>query len=207
MSLADSILQTASIARWIWVAAMATHHIIFNPPVQGQGRTATKVSRRSEPAYSGAPSDLAKLALTTSTGCMEESLDQFDGPLLGVRRKKGEPVGHLLGFGERPIGHGQVPFEEPSARALGRQPSTPSRNPAFIPSSTSFYLPLITSSERGFQTVSMLRTSALCSGGEPVGAMPIPRSCTRRARNCRPRRLPAAPAFVSKSLLVGRPED
>ena len=43
---ADSILQTASIARCVWVAVTATHHTIFNPPVQA-GRVATASSRPS----------------------------------------------------------------------------------------------------------------------------------------------------------------
>src|SRR6266487_1927960 len=34
MSLGDSILQTASMARCVSVAVTATDHIIFNPPVQ-----------------------------------------------------------------------------------------------------------------------------------------------------------------------------
>src|SRR5260370_3747441 len=37
MSLADSILQTASIARWVSVAVTATDHTIFNPSVQRPG--------------------------------------------------------------------------------------------------------------------------------------------------------------------------
>src|SRR2546425_9176139 len=34
MSRGDSILQTASIARWVSVAVTATDHTIINPPVQ-----------------------------------------------------------------------------------------------------------------------------------------------------------------------------
>ena len=34
MSFADSILQTASMARWVSVAVMATDQTIFDPPVQ-----------------------------------------------------------------------------------------------------------------------------------------------------------------------------
>jgi len=36
MILADSILQTASMALCVSVAVMATHHTIFNPLVQAQ---------------------------------------------------------------------------------------------------------------------------------------------------------------------------
>jgi len=36
--LADSILQTASMARCVSVAVTATHHIIFNRPVQARAR-------------------------------------------------------------------------------------------------------------------------------------------------------------------------
>ncbi len=38
MILADSILQTASIARWVSVAVTATDHIIFAPSVQAEER-------------------------------------------------------------------------------------------------------------------------------------------------------------------------
>ena len=38
MSLADSIRQTASIARWVSEAVMATDQTIFNPPVQADLR-------------------------------------------------------------------------------------------------------------------------------------------------------------------------
>src|SRR6476620_10561598 len=34
MSLGDSILQTASMARWVSVAVTTTDHTIFDPPVQ-----------------------------------------------------------------------------------------------------------------------------------------------------------------------------
>jgi hypothetical protein len=34
MSLGDSILQTASMARWVSEAVMATDQTIFNPPLQ-----------------------------------------------------------------------------------------------------------------------------------------------------------------------------
>ena len=37
MSLADSILQTASMARWVSAAVTATDHTIFNPSVQRPG--------------------------------------------------------------------------------------------------------------------------------------------------------------------------
>jgi hypothetical protein len=36
MSLGDSILQTASIARWVSVAVTATDHTIFGPAAQGR---------------------------------------------------------------------------------------------------------------------------------------------------------------------------
>jgi hypothetical protein len=38
MILADSILQTASMALCVSVAVTATHHIIFNPLVQARER-------------------------------------------------------------------------------------------------------------------------------------------------------------------------
>jgi hypothetical protein len=49
MSRADSILQTASIARWVSVAATATDHTIFNPSPQdgGIGPQATAGCRAS----------------------------------------------------------------------------------------------------------------------------------------------------------------
>src|SRR5271163_2552311 len=40
ISLGDSIRQTASIARCMWVALTATHHIIFIPLLQGRARGA-----------------------------------------------------------------------------------------------------------------------------------------------------------------------
>src|SRR5712691_4124657 len=41
ISLADSILQTASMARCVSADVTATHHIIFNPPVQDGGKPQT----------------------------------------------------------------------------------------------------------------------------------------------------------------------
>ena len=38
MILGDSILQTASIVRWVSAGVTATHHIIFNPLVQVRAR-------------------------------------------------------------------------------------------------------------------------------------------------------------------------
>ena len=38
MSLADSILQIASIVRWVSVAVTATDHTIFNPLAQAGAR-------------------------------------------------------------------------------------------------------------------------------------------------------------------------
>lgn len=38
MILADSIRQTASMARWVGVDVTTTHHTIFIPQVQGRAR-------------------------------------------------------------------------------------------------------------------------------------------------------------------------
>src|SRR5438034_1219508 len=51
--------------------------------------------------------ELAKLAFTVAS-YLEELLDQFDGLLLGICLKEGEAADHLLGFRERPVGHGQL---------------------------------------------------------------------------------------------------
>jgi len=56
MILADSILQTASMALCVSVAVMATHHTIFNPVVQA--RDAGILLRgicRGSPQQAGAP--------------------------------------------------------------------------------------------------------------------------------------------------------
>jgi hypothetical protein len=53
MILADSILQTASMARCISVAVMATHHTIFNSLVQARGTppTVVRVISKRERSY------------------------------------------------------------------------------------------------------------------------------------------------------------
>ena len=80
MILADSILQTASIARWVSVAVTATHHTIFNPPVQGQGLAVLGLCGRVGAGVRFVY--LAKLALTFPD-YLEKILGQLDSFFLG----------------------------------------------------------------------------------------------------------------------------
>jgi hypothetical protein len=49
MILADSILHTASMARWVSVDVTATHHTIFIPQVQA--RAGDRLSRQANSAH------------------------------------------------------------------------------------------------------------------------------------------------------------
>jgi hypothetical protein len=99
---------------------------------------------------------LAQFALTL-TGYREELLSQFDRLLLGVGLEYGKPPDYFLGLGERAIGNRQLPADSRTRapRALGRQPSVPSNQPAFIPSSIS--LPILSISA--------------CEGGAPLDCL------------------------------------
>ena len=62
-------------------------------------------------------------------GYLEELLGQFNSLQLRVCLKQCEAADHFLGFTERPVGYGQLSSRaaHPCAKALGRQPSVPSR--------------------------------------------------------------------------------
>src|SRR5580704_3416867 len=130
MILADSILQTASIARWVSVAVTVTHHTIFNPPVQGprvrpggarrlgfRGR----VDARIRFVY------LAKFALTLPD-YLEEILGQFDGFFLGLYLEDSEAADELFGLGERTVCHGMLAVGKANACSQCARQATFSTN-------------------------------------------------------------------------------
>src|SRR6266404_9421686 len=62
--------------------------------------------------------ELTKFAFTLASN-RKELLSQFDGLLLRVGAKDGEPADQFLGFGERPIGHSDLVSGEAYASAQG----------------------------------------------------------------------------------------
>src|SRR5712671_6722222 len=98
MSLGDSILQTASMARWVSVAVTATDHTIFDPPVQPQDLRCLRVVFRAE--------HLADFGFAFPAGPVlfvkfHEADRGFDGFLLCLELKLGIAADDFLGFGER----------------------------------------------------------------------------------------------------------
>src|SRR5438093_2247827 len=137
MSLADSILQTASIVRWVSVAVTATDHTIFD---------SISATRRSAPGLPLGGHLLAQALLSRAQlargvarrevlglehladlhlGVLARStLEPLDRLRLGLHLPEPEAGDQLLGLGERPVDHGPLPAGEPDPRALraGLQP-------------------------------------------------------------------------------------
>src|SRR5213594_328561 len=131
MSLADSILQTASIVRWVSVAVTATDHTIFD---------SISATRRSAPGLPLGGHLLAQALLSRAKlargvarrevlglehladlhlGVLERStLEPLDRLRLGLHLPEPEAGDQLLGLGERPVDHGPLPAGEPDPRAL-----------------------------------------------------------------------------------------
>src|SRR5689334_16361894 len=103
MSLADSILQMASIFRCVSEAVTAIHHTIFSPPAQvlheQQSGSRWEVFR---------PEDLAHLGFAFPGGPMRlvklhEFHRRLDGLFLGFQFKNRISAHDLFGLGKRPI--------------------------------------------------------------------------------------------------------
>src|SRR5437016_3600446 len=143
MSLADSILQTASIARWVSEAVMTTDHTIFDPPVQAQARRGYCPGRQLDASTGsvtllggrlGAQAFFLLPEFGSERGTEVrrlEHLADFDlGPLergalepldrlfLRLHLPQPEAGDQLLRLGEGPVDHGPLPTREPDARAL-----------------------------------------------------------------------------------------
>src|SRR5713226_2080242 len=111
MILADSILQTASMALCGWVAVTATHHIIFNLLVQARPR---RLLLRSRPCTRALlcfetevfrPEDLANFGLALPVGPMylvkfHEALRPFYRFFFRLQLKDRIPADDFLGLGE-----------------------------------------------------------------------------------------------------------
>src|SRR5882762_2883027 len=133
MILADSILQTASMAVCVLVAVTATHHTIFNPLVQAPG--ARRLLLRGHP-YARAllcigvevlrREDLANFGLTLPAGPVflvkfHEVRRRFDRLFFRLQLKDRISADDFLGLGERPVGPSQLPSRNPHARAHRRR--------------------------------------------------------------------------------------
>src|SRR6202165_4324369 len=119
MSLGDSILQTASIARCVSVAGIATDHIIFNPSAEAgnlRAMSSASPSRCTRPLLClGSeifrPEHLANLGLALPDRPVflvkfHEAHRGFDRLFLRFQLKLRVAANNLLGLGERPVGHG-----------------------------------------------------------------------------------------------------
>src|SRR5437667_1138492 len=128
MSLADSILQTASMARCVSVTVTATHHTIFNPSAQVE---APRLLLRGHP-YGRAllslrrkvfrPEDLANFGLALPARPVfpvkfHEAQRSFDRLFFLLQLKDRIPADDFLGLGERPVDRGYLPSRKPDARA------------------------------------------------------------------------------------------
>ena len=136
MSLADSIRQTASIARWVSAAVTAPDHTTFTPggKVVPRARPASVTARRSPPIAGRAPAllpslvgeaaaavpvleHLADLAHTLAH-YPEEALGQLDRLLLRLHLDDGKAGDQLLRLGEGSVGHGEFPSVDLDTGAL-----------------------------------------------------------------------------------------
>src|SRR5712691_3390530 len=121
MILADSILQIASIARCVSVAVTATHHTIFNPPVQGPvHRYARELLCFGTEVFR--PVHLANLGLAFPARPVflvkfHEAQRSLDRLFLRFQVKDCDTANDFLGFGEGPVGRGYLPSRNPDACA------------------------------------------------------------------------------------------
>src|SRR2546425_4481148 len=128
MILADSILQTASMARCVSVTVTATHHTIFNPSAQVE---APRLLLRGHP-YGRAllslrrkvfrPEDLANFGLALPARPVfpvkfHEAQRSFDRLFFRLQLKDRIPADDFLGLGEGPVDRGYLPSRKPDARA------------------------------------------------------------------------------------------
>src|SRR5437879_1839900 len=122
MSLADSILQTASITRCVSEDDTSTFQVkpdSSRANVRRRRGTQWLVFRTLGVRTLVGLVYLAQLALTIMTGYLHEFLDHFEGLFLGVRLKECEAADYFFGFGERTVGDSQFPTREAHARAKG----------------------------------------------------------------------------------------
>src|SRR5436190_6370733 len=134
--LADSILQTASIARCVSVAVTATHHTIFNSLVQVRVR---QLWARCHPCARKLlcfgselfrPEDLANLRLALPPWPVflvqfHEAHRPFNGLFLRLQLKDSIAADDFLGLGEGSVDLGQLSSRKSDARAhrSGSQPA------------------------------------------------------------------------------------
>src|SRR5438132_1217878 len=137
MILADSILQTASIARCVSVAVTATHHTIFNPLVQVRARANYRfaVIRMPENLLCFGselfrPEDLANFRLALPPRPVffvqfHKAQRPFDGLFFRLQLKDRIPADNFLGLGEGSVDLGYLSLRKPDARAHrgGSQPA------------------------------------------------------------------------------------
>src|SRR6266446_11005561 len=134
ITLADSILQTASIALCVADAVTATHHSIVNPSALSRSVTRLLLLRGQLRAQAllllpefgsefGAEvlglEHLANLDLGLPAEGIGAALDPFDRLFLGLHVPQPETGDQLFRFGEGPVNHGPLAAFEPDARALG----------------------------------------------------------------------------------------
>src|SRR6266705_1007934 len=137
MILADSILQTASIAPCVEEAVKATHHSIVDP--SAPSRSATRLLLlllllRGHPRAQALLllpqlggefraevlrfEHLANLDLGLPAEGIGAALDPFDRLFLGLHLPQPETGDQLFRFGEGPVDHGPFAAREPDARAF-----------------------------------------------------------------------------------------
>src|SRR5882762_5576696 len=122
MSLADSILQTASMMRCVSEDDTATFQAkpeASRAKVRPRRGTQGLRFRTLGVRILVGLVYLAKLALTIMTGYLEEILDQFDRFFLRVRAQECESADDLLGFGKRTVGDSHLSTRHANARAKG----------------------------------------------------------------------------------------
>src|ERR1700730_11906900 len=142
MILADSILQTASIARCVSVAATATDHTIFTPSVQTEACRdfffeaiparwrslclGIEVLRPEHLVRADCSSiqegELANLGLAIPARPVllmkfHEPHRTFDRLFFRLQFKHRVPAKDFLGLGKRPVSHGKLSSRQPDARA------------------------------------------------------------------------------------------
>src|SRR5712664_2327195 len=133
MSRADSIFQTASIARCVSVAVTATHHTIFNTSAQAGTlhamncastrplcatalRFGSKVLRPEHLANLGLPLPARPIFLVK----FHEAHRGRDRLFLRFQLKLRVSTDNLLGLCERPVDHGKLPTGKPDSGSQRR---------------------------------------------------------------------------------------
>src|SRR5260370_39477027 len=146
MSLGDSILQPASMARCVSVAVTATDHNIFIAPAQAGTlrRIALLLGRRTRKLLYvlGAvfwPAHLANLGLSFPARPvflvkLHEEDRRLDRLFPRLQLKLSKAADDLLSLGEGPVGHSHLPPKESDAGALhsGGEPPAPEHRSGFV---------------------------------------------------------------------------